>query len=138
MATSAVARLGNSLVGAVLCSPFHALLDRRTALLTITGRRSGRRFEVPVDYHRDGHVVHVLSRADHRWWRNLEGGARLTIRLGGVEYRAYGEVREMAEADRVRFLQALWRDAYGRYLDASHAAELAREAVIVRILLTDD
>ena len=138
MATSALTRIGNVLVGAVLSSPFHALLDRRTALLTITGRRSGRRFQVPVEYSRDGHVVHVISRADRRWWRNLTGGARLSIRIGGVDYPAFGEVREMAEADRVRFLQGFWREIYGRYLDTSHAAELAREAVIVRILLADD
>jgi deazaflavin-dependent oxidoreductase (nitroreductase family) len=138
MAASALARLGNTVVGAVLHSPLHVLLDRRTALLTITGRKSGRRFEVPVEYSRDGHVVYVISHAGDRWWRNLKGGARLTIRIGGVEYRAYGEVREMVEADRTRFLQGFWRETHGRYLDGSHASEIAREAVIVRILLTDD
>ncbi|MFL5759530.1 MAG: nitroreductase/quinone reductase family protein [Xanthobacteraceae bacterium] len=138
MATSAFMRIGNALVAGVLCSPLHALLDRRTALLTITGRRTGRRFRFPVEYSRDGHVVHVVSRADHRWWRNLVGGGHLTIRLGGVDYHAFGEVRELAEADRIRFLQGFWRDAYGRRLDTDDAAERARTAVIVRILLADD
>jgi hypothetical protein len=138
MATSALGKLGNAVVGAVLHSPFHALLDRHAALLTITDHESGNLFEVPVEYHRDGHVVQVIGSAHDRWWRNLRGGDRLTIRIGGIDYRALGEVREMADADRVRFLQGYWRDAYGRYLDTSHAAELAREAVIVRILLTDD
>jgi hypothetical protein len=138
MAVSSRKRVGNALVAAVLCSPLHRMLDRRTALLTITGRRSGRRFNVPVDYSRDGRVIHIISRTDHHWWQNLEGGEHLTIRLGGVEYRAFGEVREMSEADRIRFIQGFWRDAYGRRLDADHAADIARFAVIVRILLTDD
>jgi hypothetical protein len=44
-------------VVAVLRSPVHTLLDRRTALLTITRRRSGHRFNVPVEYCRDGRVL---------------------------------------------------------------------------------
>jgi hypothetical protein len=35
-------------------------------------------------------------------------------------------------------VQGFWRDAYGRHLDADHAAELAHSAVIVRILIADD
>jgi len=138
MAGSALMKVGNALVVVVLSSPFHALLDRRTALLTVTGRNSGRRFRFPVEYHRDGRVIHVVSRADRRWWRNLVGGGHLSIRLGGVDYSAFGEVLEMTEPDRIRFLQGFWRDAYGRRLDADHAAEFAHLAVIIRILLTDD
>jgi hypothetical protein len=138
MAASAQTRIGNAFVTAVLRSPFHRLLDRKMALLTISGRRSGRRFSFPVDYSRDGRVIHVISRTDRQWWRNLTGGGHLSIRLGGVEYRAFGEVREMAEADRIRFLQGYWQTAYGRHLVADDAAMRARSAVIIRILLTDD
>ena len=138
MAASTLTHLGNELVVAVLHSPFHALLDRRTALLTITGCRSGRSFTFPVEYCRDGRVLHVISHTDHRWWRNLASNGHISIRLGGVEYHAFGEVREMAEPDRLRFLQRFWRDAYGRRLHTDDAAERARRAVIIRILLTDD
>jgi F420H(2)-dependent quinone reductase len=138
MAASTQTRIGNAVVTAVLCSPFHALLDRRTALLTITGRRSGRCFSFPVEYCRDGRVIHVMSHADHRWWRNLKGGGHLSIRIGGVDYHAFGDVIEMTEADRIRFVQSFWRDAYDRRIDADHAAELAHSAVIVRILISDD
>ena len=83
MAASTLTHLGNELVVAVLHSPFHALLDRRTALLTITGCRSGRSFTFPVEYSRDGRVLHVISRTDHRWWRNLASNGHISIRLGG-------------------------------------------------------
>jgi hypothetical protein len=129
MAAPAQTRISNAVVSAVLGSPFHALLDRKMALLTITGRRSERR---------DGRVIHVLSHVDHRWWRNLKGGGHLSIRIGGVDYGAFGDVIEMKDVDRIQFVRGFWRDAYGRRLDADHAAELAHSAVIVRILISDD
>jgi hypothetical protein len=138
MAASTWTRLGNQVVIGVLHSPLHALLDRRTALLTITGWRSGRQYTFPVEYSRDGRVLHVISRTDHHWWRNLASNGHITIWLGGVEYHAFAEVREMSEADRLRFLQQFWKDAYGRRLDTDDAGERARHAVIIRILLTDD
>jgi hypothetical protein len=138
MASSTQTRIGNAFVTAVLCSPFHVLLDRRTAILTITGRKSGRCFSFPVEFCRDGRVIHVVSHANHQWWRNLKGGGHLAIRIGGVDYSAFGDVIEMAEVDRIQFVRGFWRDAYGRRLDADHAAELAHSAVIVRILIADD
>jgi hypothetical protein len=138
MAAPAQTRISNAVVSAVLGSPFHALLDRKMALLTITGRRSERRFTFPVEYCRDGRVIHVLSHVDHRWWRNLKGGGHLSIRIGGVDYGAFGDVIEMKDVDRIQFVRGFWRDAYGRRLDADHAAELAHSAVIVRILISDD
>jgi hypothetical protein len=41
-------RIVNSHVRALLRSPLHPLLSGRLVLLRVTGRRSGRTFEVPV------------------------------------------------------------------------------------------
>jgi hypothetical protein len=57
----------------VLRSPLHGLLSRRTALITVTGRRSGREFTFPVGYEQrgDGVCITVGSPEHKRWWRNL-------------------------------------------------------------------
>lgn len=63
----------NPAVGALLESPLHRLLSRALILLTITGRRSGRRFTFPVQYARDGDTVWIVPGRHERktWWRNL-------------------------------------------------------------------
>lgn len=46
----ALNRVVNPLVRAPFRSPLHPLLSRRLVLLRVTGRRSGRTFELPVGY----------------------------------------------------------------------------------------
>jgi hypothetical protein len=43
-------RVLNAGVGLLLRSPLHGLVSGRIMLLTVTGRRSGRLFTVPVSY----------------------------------------------------------------------------------------
>ncbi|MGE5408195.1 MAG: nitroreductase/quinone reductase family protein [Syntrophothermus sp.] len=74
-------------MAAVLRSPAHRLLSGSLLLLTVTGRRSGRRHTLPVGYARDGDLVYVLVgryRAK-RWWRNLIEPAPVRVRLRGEE-----------------------------------------------------
>jgi F420H(2)-dependent quinone reductase len=81
-------RTANPVVRLVLRSPFHGLLSRRTALITVTGRSSGRQFTFPVGYEQRGDSVRIAVGApEHkRWWRNLaDAGAPVRIRLRGVE-----------------------------------------------------
>ena len=81
-----VNRAINPLVRAVLRSPAHGLLSGHLALLTVTGRRSGRTFTFPVGYHRDRErvTIGVGWPERKRWWHNLVGGGRVEIRLAGV------------------------------------------------------
>ena len=74
-------------------------------LITFTGRTSGRRFTTPVRYVRDGDVVRCFTSSSNQWWRNLRGGAPVTLRLAGQD-QAYiataiandpGEVRRWLE-----------------------------------------
>jgi deazaflavin-dependent oxidoreductase (nitroreductase family) len=79
-------RTGNPLVSTVLRSPLHPLLSRRLALITVTGRRSGREYTFPVAYTRDGDTVTIVVGWPERkrWWRNLRGaGAEVAIRIAG-------------------------------------------------------
>jgi F420H(2)-dependent quinone reductase len=81
-----VNRVVNPVVRAVLRSPAHGLLSGHLALLTVTGRRSGRTFTFPVGYHRDGErvTIGVDWPERKRWWRNLSEPAPVEIWLAGV------------------------------------------------------
>jgi hypothetical protein len=88
-------RVVNPVVRGVLRSPAHGLLSGRLALLTVTGRRSGRTFTFPVGYHRDGDrvIVSVASPERKRWWRNLRDAAPVEIWLGGVRRAGTGQAQ---------------------------------------------
>ena len=88
-------RVVNPLVRGLLRSPAHGLLSGRLALLSVTGRRSGRSFTFPVGYHRDGDrvTISVASPERKRWWRNLSDAAPVEIWLAGVRRAGTGQAR---------------------------------------------
>ena len=79
-------KVGNPGIKALLRSPLHRVASGRLALITVTGRRSGREYTFPVDYRRDGQTVTIGVGWPGRkvWWRNLRGeGAPVRLRLRG-------------------------------------------------------
>lgn len=137
--------LTNRIPAAILSSPLHRLLSGKRLVLAFTGRRSGNRYATPVNYLQQGREVLITT--DSSWWRNLEGGAPVELRLRGRKLRATAEaVRDLglvAEA-----LTAIVRDhpPYGRWAhvrvgvdgtpDAADVrAEVARGRVLVRVQL---
>jgi hypothetical protein len=77
----------NPAIAWILRSPLHGVLDRGLLLLTVTGRRTGCRYTIPVGYQRRGDRIAVLvSKARRkRWWRNYEEPAPVTCTLRGAE-----------------------------------------------------
>ena len=90
-----VNRAINPLVRLVLRSPAHGLLSGHLALLSVTGRRSGRTFTFPVGYDRDGDrvTIGVDWPERKRWWRNLLEPAPVEIWLAGVRWTGTGQAR---------------------------------------------
>ncbi len=85
-------RTGNRLVRPLLRSPLHPLVSGRLALITVTGRKSGRELSFPVGYTRKGNIVTIAVGWPERklWWRNLRGeGAPVRIRLQGTEHTGH-------------------------------------------------
>ena len=95
-----VMRFFNPMMRALLRSPFHRLLSGQILLLTYTGRKSGRRYTLPVGYVRDGDALLIVSQHSElkRWWRNLRGGAPVAVLIGGQRVRARADVIEGAAA----------------------------------------
>jgi NAD(P)-dependent dehydrogenase (short-subunit alcohol dehydrogenase family) len=71
----------NAALSPVLRSPLHALADGTFMLLEFTGRRTGKRYRFPVGYSREGDVVTIFT--PWGWWKNLRGGAPVTVWLKG-------------------------------------------------------
>jgi deazaflavin-dependent oxidoreductase (nitroreductase family) len=88
-------RTGNRAVALLLRSPLHPVVSRQLALITVTGRRSGRAYTFPVGYRRAGErvTIPVGWPARKQWWRNLQAGARVGLRLGGEQRSGVAEVR---------------------------------------------
>jgi deazaflavin-dependent oxidoreductase (nitroreductase family) len=51
-------------------------------LLTYTGRRSGKRYTIPVTYRRHDDTVTVFT--SHSWWKNLRDGATVQVEIKRV------------------------------------------------------
>jgi hypothetical protein len=59
-------------------------------LLTFTGRKSGRRYTIPVRYLRKNETLLTLT--DSPWWRNLRGGVPVDLSIAGQNMRGHAEV----------------------------------------------
>ncbi len=64
------------------------------------GRRSGRRFTIPVMYaEREGTLTIFVGHPERkRWWRNLRVGAEVEVRLRGRRLRGQADVVEDSAA----------------------------------------
>ena len=87
----------NSGVSALVRSPrWGRFAGRGIALLTYTGRRSGRTFTVPVAFQRSGDAITIgVEFPDAKnWWRNFDGeGGPLSLHLDGVDRPGHGVAR---------------------------------------------
>ena len=107
MRTAIANRLLNPLVIALLRSPLHPLTSGTNALVTCRGRRTGRAYTVPLRYAEDetGLWLHAAKPNTKTWWRSLEGGAPVMVRLRGREVHAHAEA---ILGDAPRVAEGLW------------------------------
>jgi F420H(2)-dependent quinone reductase len=74
-------KMGNPLVRMLLGSPLHGMLDDAVLVLHLTGRKTGRRYDIPVGYVDMEGKLAVVTVA--RWRVNLRGGADVEVTLRG-------------------------------------------------------
>jgi len=103
--------LPNPIVRPILRSRFHRVLSGVLCLITVAGRKSGRRFTFPVLYARDGRDVVIVAgwASRKRWWRNVEGGAEVDLRLTGEQLAGRATALEREPRERGRALRAFLR-----------------------------
>ena len=112
-------RFGNVFVIGLLRSPLHRLASGSLLLITYRGRRSGRRFTIPVMYaEREGTLTIFVGHPERkRWWRNLRVRAEVEVRLRGRRLRGQAEVVEDSAAAET------YLDRYPRSRTAIEAAD---------------
>lgn len=137
----------NPIMKWLIRSPLNGFVSKNMMVIGYTGRRSGKCYETPVNYVRNGDDLLATSYLNRTWWRNLLGGAPVTVWLTGKRIQANAE----AYSDPVnvtRYLQAYLEkvpqharyfnvalDEHGR-LDPAQVSQAAKERVIVRVRLT--
>lgn len=83
---------GNDFMTWVLRSPFHGLLSSGMMLITVTGCKTGRKYTTPVGYYRNDGYLWVLTSRDRTWWRNLQGGAEVSLLLKRKPVTGFAEI----------------------------------------------
>jgi hypothetical protein len=83
----------NAVMRVLLRSPLHGVRSAHIILLEFTGRRSGRRYVMPVSYWQRGptEVICLSSAAWSRWWVNL-ADAQVGLVLRGVAHTGRSEL----------------------------------------------
>jgi F420H(2)-dependent quinone reductase len=92
-----VLRFINPILAGLLRSPLHRPVSKQFVLLTVTGRRSGRAYTIPVGRHESDGTLIVYAAGS--WRNNLRGGAPVSLILDRRKRAGYAEFEE--DGDRV-------------------------------------
>ena len=141
-------KLGNPFVKFLLRSPFHWILSKNTLLITFLGWKSGNFYTTPTNYVQDGETVWLTSARDRICWRNMIGGAAVTLRLRGKNVKgkadAYRDEKKAADG-----LTTIFKTApnFAKYFkvtldkdgqpNPTELAEAAKTRVVVEIKLSE-
>jgi len=121
-------------------------MGRLAITLYLLRHKSGRKYSLPVNYVRDGDLLYITSSRDRRWWRNLRGGAPVTVRLRRRNILAEGIVIEecggvMENLKRFFQIGPQFANYFNVRLDANgkpdekDISRLAQERVMIKICL---
>lgn len=99
----------------LLRSPLHFLVSGSLLLITYEGRRTGRRYTTPLRYVREGKVIRCFTSGSTLWWRNLEGGKEVSVRVAGKDGKYLAEIikddKQTLRAELEKYLVQFPQDA---------------------------
>ena len=137
---------GNNFVKFFLRTPLHVFMGD-TMLITVTGRKTGKKYTTPVGYYRSDGNLWVLSSRDRTWWRNVRDGAEVWLRLHGKEATGFAEavLDEDAVAGQImEYVRQIPMSAKGLGVQVENGepnpediARLAKERLFVKISLRE-
>jgi hypothetical protein len=82
---------GNDFMSWVLRSPLHGMLSNGMMLITVTGRKTEKKYTLPVGYYREDVYLWVMTSRDRTWRKNLKNGAEVSLLLKRQPVTAYAE-----------------------------------------------
>ncbi len=83
-------RVANPVMAGLLRSPLHGLLSKSLMLLIYEGRKSRKRYIIPVGYVERDNKLYVFTHS--AWYKNFIGGAPVALRLRGELVRGTATV----------------------------------------------
>jgi hypothetical protein len=84
----------NSMMKWALTAPgLQGMIGQGVALLSFTGRKTGKHYTIPVSYHREGDIVTVITKRQRMWWHNFETPLEVELRLAGRSFAGKAEAR---------------------------------------------
>jgi deazaflavin-dependent oxidoreductase (nitroreductase family) len=139
--TPTVPPIVNRTMKFVLRSPMHGMVSKTILLITFSGCKSGKTYTTPVSYSQHDDQVYVFTHAT--WWKNLCGGAPVTLRIRGRDLQGLpepvAEDKQAIAAGLAAHLRKVPSDAryYGVTFDANGAprAEEVDKAVQTVVML---
>jgi len=121
------------------------LLGKNFAVITVTGRKTGKLISTPVNALPVDGSLTIISKKGRTWWRNLRGGRTAHIHRAGKQTTVHTDVLETSKevvAELEKYFIAY--PAYAKYFGvdcgpdgrvASHELEkLAQEQVVIRLI----
>ncbi len=99
---------GNDFMSWMLRSPLHGMLSDGMMLITVTGRKTGKKITLPVGYYPENRYLWVITSRDRTWWKNLRGGAEVDLLLKRKPVKAFADTEldeQFVETRMVEYLQ---------------------------------
>jgi len=135
---------GNDFVKFFLRTPLYVFMGN-TMLITVTGRKMGKKYSTPVGFYRDGEFLWVISNWDRTWWRSLRGGANMELHIRGKDVQGFAKAildEEMVATQILEYVRHIPMSAESLGVRVANggphpedAARLAKERLFVKIKL---
>jgi len=141
-------KVTNPFVLFTLNSPLHSMLSERLILITYTGKKSGKKHSLPVQYAESHNELIVVAgyHQHKKWWRNLLHQSTINICYRGKWFEASAKafdgdvevitpllpdyLKRFPASARIR---GLTLDSSGNIEDQAKLAEEAKKTVMVKI-----
>lgn len=99
----------------LLRSPLHFFMSGSVLLITYEGRKTGRRLTTPLRYVREGDVIRCFTSGSTQWWKNLQGGKEVNLRIAGKDGRYLANIvkddKQTLRAELEKYLAEFPQDA---------------------------
>ena len=137
----------NKVMTGMLRSPLHRVVSGSIMLITFTGCKSGKSYTTPISYTLDNGQVTAFTHA--KWWRNLVGGAPVTLNIKNKEYQGHADVvaddKEVVATGLQAFLRKVPSDAKYYKVNIGEDGEpnwdevqrAAQQVVMLQVALVD-
>jgi hypothetical protein len=99
----------NPVVKLLMRTPLSGRLRKQVMVVNVTGRRTGRRYSIPLSAHRIDGDLYALSSAS--WKHNFRNGVPCVVLLGGKTMHMRGELIE--DRDVIAGLSRRCAESYG-------------------------